>query len=253
MRNEKKVIIIIMLTGLLVFTGLLYFCIPSSEGIFENMAWGNRHISENTAYQISVESGYADETTADGFGEYPELYQFPFGKTDRYITNKEFSKSHPDDISKYRELPEGFYDVLLNTGYREIAENTDSYISSLSQYLCNGDSYYDMQDGTTCSPSEWIENMADYMVENEVSVEGHFISYDSLVYSDDYIYVRGGLLFRILSNRDENCPYRSNKWYLAVVDTPLMPDNEGFGPDHYKITDLAMIEPLCIREVQDVP
>lgn len=177
---------------------------------------------------------YIAETNYKGhLSQYPELYEIPFKKTDSYITNKQFSKEHYDTLDEYESDATAFIEALFNVDYRNIAADQMGFVSDVMQ---NGDyeTYITRDFGTenekTMYLYDYIEDLSEYFIENQVQMESKFYTDDSLVYNDFYTFVRGELVFTIYSSEDKTSEYKVGEEYqlpieVAMQRSPSNPSN----------------------------
>jgi hypothetical protein len=146
---------------------------------------------------------YVSEVKYIGGIGYPEVYEQPFGTDDLYVTNKQLWQDNPDMIPLALDSAKTFMDKLINSGYREIYENQDMFVQNMLSYMDTDWNYdEDSQGGQTAE--EYLNSYAEYMIDNQVSIEGEFISDTSLVYEDGLIYVRGMVEYEVFSSSDPN-------------------------------------------------
>ncbi|MCR4902068.1 MAG: hypothetical protein K6A23_04355 [Butyrivibrio sp.] len=168
---------------------------------------------------------YISETNYKGaLSQFPELYQIPFKKTESYVSNKEFSKEHSDIFTECEEDATEFFETLFNVNYRDILNDSKGFVTDVMK---NGDydayvtKFYDTDDQETIYFYRYINELAEYFIENQVQMEAKFYTDDSLVYSDYYTFVRGELVFTIYSSEDGSSEYETGKEYQVPVEAAM--------------------------------
>ena len=151
------------------------------------------------------DAAYINEVRYIGGIGYKEVYEEPFKKSDFYISNKDMWEEHPDIIPVVSETATDFMNKLLNTGYRKILDGKDAYVEDMVQYM-DRDWIYNEDMVNNQSSVEYMSEYADYMIDNEVSMKGNFITDTSLVYEDGLLYVRGMVEYAVYSSKDESMP-----------------------------------------------
>ena len=167
---------------------------------------------------------YANETNYKGnLSQFPELYQFPFKKTDNYVMNKEFSKKFLDRFSLIQDAGSKFITTFCNVNYRELETNRYEWLTEVSDCIDPTTSIVENIDGkeTELTWDEYNIYASNYFINNEVQLEAEFFTDDSLVYEDIYSYVRGELVFTFYSNKDTECKYEIGKEYSIPVDIAI--------------------------------
>lgn len=194
---------------------------------------GSTSISESVIPvndNINKDDSYINETNYKGeLSEYPELYMYPFRKSDSYISNKEFHVAHPEIFTECETNATQFMESLFNVDYREIVEDKSAY-DSMILTNCDYVAYYtknwDKEDEETMYFFEYIEEITDYFVRNMVQMEAKFYTDDSLVYCDYYIFVRGELVFTVYSTEDTESEYEVGKEYAIPMEVALRRSND---------------------------
>ena len=165
--------------------------------------------------------------------EYPELYEIPFRKSDAYICNKDFYREHYEIFEECETDATTFMETLFNVNYRNIAADQNGFVSDVmlnSDYEVYITKNFGTEEEDTIYLYDYIEELSDYFIENQVEMEAKFYTDDSLVYSDFYTFVRGELVFTIYSSEDESSEYKVGEQYqipyeVAMQRTPSNPDN----------------------------
>ncbi len=168
---------------------------------------------------------YISETNYTGrLSQYPELYQIPFRKSDAYICNKDFSEKHKDIFEECEKDAAAFLEALFNVDYRTVAEDPSKFVMGVMKnadpevYIAKG---YDTEEERCLYLYDYIKELSDYFVENQVEMEAKFYTDDSLVYSDFYTFVRGELVFTIYSSEDPDLIYEPGKEYQIPVEVAM--------------------------------
>lgn len=177
---------------------------------------------------------YIQETNYTGnLSEYPELYQIPFRKTESYVCNKDFSKDHYEIFEECKNDAAAFLEALFNADYRDIAEDKYAFVTSVMnsadpEAVIIKD--YGTEEERTLYLYDYVEELSEYFVDNQVEMDAKFYTDDSLVYSDFYVFVRGELVFTIYSSGDDSLEYDTGTEYkipveVAMQRTPSDPSN----------------------------
>ena len=168
---------------------------------------------------------YVTETNYTGeLAKFPGLYDIEFKKSNAYISNKDFSKEHQDIFMICEESATDFYDTLFNVDYRDIVEDKNAFVANVMKN-CDYGSYhiknYGLETEETEYLFEYIMDIADYFVENQVEMTAKFYTDDSMVYSDYYTFVRGALCFTIFENNDNNSEYKKGIEYVIPMEVSM--------------------------------
>ena len=191
-------------------------------------------------------TSYIGETIYKGKTDIPQLYEFPFRKTDAYVMNKTYASEHPQTVRKLPMFVSDYFKCLLGADYRNIIDDPKSWDDLLSAYYDPSVVYSesldpDIRDHFTSA--DYIEQMSENLVTNRMSIDTEFVSDDSLVYSDGYIYVRGLLRFTIRSCDGES-PYPIGEEQQIILDVAVKasdyPAEENENP--YKIVSFQEVK-----------
>lgn len=180
-----------------------------------------------------------------GLSQYPELYKYPFKKTESYICNKDYSEKHSESFKEYEQIATSFYENLLNIDYRTIIDSDDEYVGKV---MANGDyeAYITTdiftEDAKTRYLYEYIYEIADYIASNEIEISAEFFTDDSLVYSDYYVFVRGELVFTIYNSTAEDLEYEVGKEYQIPMEVALRRNLSN--PDVYSICSFGRADDI---------
>lgn len=193
----------------------------------------NTTISNDDAENTDI-CDYTSETNYKGkLAQYPDLYQYPFRKSDSYISNKEFSIDHEDTIKECEADAKQFMETLFNVNYRDIAADMPKYVGKVmttADYRAYHTEDLFGENEKTILLYDYINNIADYFVQNQMQVDATFYTDSSLVYSDFYIFVRGELVFTIYDSADTSSEYEIGTEYaipmeVAMHRTPINPND----------------------------
>ena len=216
----------------------------SVGGACYKLRWHQKNTSSSSVtvseLSSSIEStkettiNYISETNYKGhLAQFPELYEIPFQKSDAYICNKDFYKAYYGIFEECENDATAFVETLFNVNYRDIAADQLSFITDVMQ---NGDyetfitKNYGTEDETTIYLYDYIKEISEYYIENQIEMEAKFYTDDSLVYSDFYIFVRGELVFTIYNSADQDSKYEVGEEYqipieVAMQRSPSNPSN----------------------------
>lgn len=132
--------------------------------------------------------------------EYPDVYKYPFQKSEDYVSNKELCKEFSQgSITSLTQKVRDYFKTAYNTGYRDISSDTASYVTAMSKFY-NPDTKifsdsYPVEGSEYWEPNEYIEELANTIVEKRLELDGEFVTNNSLVYQDGYTWVRGVLVY----------------------------------------------------------
>ncbi len=175
---------------------------------------------------------YASETNYTGeMGKYPELYSTPFKKTEAYISNKEFTKQKGFLIPILKDEAKVFFDKMLNTDVKTMAENKTLFMTELLQMYDRNSKRMTEEKGEDGIPlfeknTDRIHRIVDYMIDNNVKMDASFVTDDSLVYQDLYYFVRGELIFTVYNSDDRDSEYEKGKEYHVPLDVAFTDSKE---------------------------
>ena len=182
-------------------------------------------ISDTDDTSKIIAESYVGETNYKGeLSQFPELYQYPFKKSDAYISNKEFSKEHSDIFEECRTDATQFMEALFNIDYRQIVKNKNDFDANVMRncdYTAFITTGWDTEDEDTKYLYEYIQGITDYFAKNMVEMEAKFYTDDSLIYSDFYTFVRGELVFTIYSSNDDESEFEIGKEYSIPMEIAM--------------------------------
>ncbi len=166
---------------------------------------------------------YIHETNYKGLlSDYLDLYDIPFGKSDAYIMNKDFAELNSGIFKECEDEATYFMESLFTVDYRDILADKDKYLANVMRYCDYVAPYtYDLGDEekeNTVMLYEHVSNIADYFIKNQVQMDAKFLTDDSLVYSDYYVFVRGELVFTMYSNNDSSLGYAAGQKYMIPME-----------------------------------
>lgn len=168
---------------------------------------------------------YTRETNYKGnLSQFPDLYQYPFGKTDAYIMNKDFYNQHYEIFEECERDATLFMESLFNVNYRDILANQNQWLAKVmtnADYMANHTSSPEMDDEDTTIFYDYIKQLSNDFIRDQVEMEAKFYTDDSLVYSDYYVFVRGELVFTIYSSTNESLEYELGKEYAIPIDVAI--------------------------------
>ncbi len=183
---------------------------------------------------------YIGDVTYTGPIKYPELYDYPFKRSESYKRNKDLERV---DKEKAVSLVTSFFNDFYNTGYREIASDADGYKDKLLKYFDIQDMLFvnTSQNAYFCDftfPQDYIEQISDYVVGNEINAHAEFITNESLIYSDGFYYIRGMLEYTPYNSDDSSAVSGEMQTYMLDVEFKNSVD----GPGTYQITSIEPVK-----------
>ncbi len=124
--------------------------------------------------------------------KYMDLFNYAFQKTDIYKKNKDFPENARTD--KAADAARQFIEAAYSIDYRTLMDNTEEYQKKLTAFT-NPDAMFYCDAGPIISENDGMENfveaVATYYVENELTTQAHLVTDPELVYWDGYFYCRG--------------------------------------------------------------
>lgn len=240
-KNKKKVVnivaiiipvvaIIMAIAAILTVTNILK---DDKKEKYDTITTIKPHSVAPNEYENS-ELDFTSETNYKGkLAQYPELYQIPFRKTDNYICNKDFYADYKDTVNECVSDATQFMETLFNVNYRNIASDKNKFVGEV---MANVDyTAYHTEDlfgenEKTMLFYDYINQISDYFIKNQVQIDTKFYTDESLVYSDFYIFVRGELVFTVYSCSNDTLEYEIAKEYkipmeVAMHRTPTIPSD----------------------------
>lgn len=227
MKKKNNVIILIpVITIVLVLAvvGTMYY--KTTSGKDDKQESVNNHVEstqevEETTVEEEEKASYLSETYYQGeLSEYPELYEIPFQKSNMYISNKELYENSHDRFENIEYMATTFMEHMFNVNYRDLAGNPKAYVNTAmyyGDYRATHTIGYDTENERTESFEEYIEEICNYFIQNQVQMEAKFYTADSMVYSDFFMFVRGELVFTIYENKGD-LPYKIGQEYAIPME-----------------------------------
>lgn len=217
---------IAIIIGALAFIITFHFLNPANtvkDGVGDGLSSSVTPVLENSS-SVPADS-YVGETNYKGeLSQFPDLYEYPFKKSDAYICNKDFSKEHSDIFEECRSDATQFMEALFNIDYREIVKdknNFDANVMRNCDYTAYVTTGWDTEEEKTEYLYEHVQDITDYFAKNMVEMEAKFYTDDSLIYSDFYTFVRGELVFTIYSSQDSESEFEIGKEYSIPMEIAM--------------------------------
>lgn len=174
----------------IIFLSLILVGCGSKNDIEEKMNSETEQISTcEKDYNVYAPT-YVTDTYLDGKTVLdPQLYAYPFKRSDMYISNKDLNKKLSlQQISQVEQKAEDFVKQIYTTGYRQVMANPDEFKNTIFDFL-DKDAYY--TDGNeSISADEYAECILDWIVTNEIITDINITTDRSLIWGDGYYYVR---------------------------------------------------------------
>lgn len=150
--------------------------------------------SEEVSKVDEANHPYIDEVNYQGPIEYMELYDYPFSKSDLHIKNKDLVTGTKEASDYAAEFVKEF----LTNDYRELSGNPQKIGETIEKYSDpDGVFFTDVfleNDAETVA--ELAEAMTDMYINDTLSTEAEFITNQSMVYQDLYLFCRGMIKIR---------------------------------------------------------
>lgn len=172
-------------------------------------------IGDNTI-SPDEDGSYIGETVYIGGIGYPEVYDVPFKRTEMYISNKDLWKDHPEIMAKVSDTAQTYVDYILSMDYKDILDGKTGYVQHLTGLLDEEMFYEDPVEEGGKTAEQYAESIAEYMIDNHISIEGKFLTDTSLIYEDGYLFVRGVVEYIVYSSDDPNLPADGEKKHAMV-------------------------------------
>ena len=205
--SMKAIAILLSMVAVVAVIGLSIFLIikNTNKTVEEPVSSQNEPLKDTSEEDLKQE--YVLECKYTGGIGYPEVYEYPFKRTENYVSNKELWAKHPERIEACLKAAKDFAEEVFNVNYKEVEENRVAYEEELTALL-DPEFVYN-EDNTTGEvklAADYAEVLADKIIENEYIVEAEFISDTSLVYEDVYNTVRGVLKYTVYSSKNDDIP-----------------------------------------------
>ena len=129
-----------------------------------------------------------------------QLFEIPFRKTKKYRNNRETQATCTEAyVDRVQDYVKGYIQGFFGTSWAEITESQDAFISKMTSYYNPGfplspdiPTNPDSEDGYYLyRPNEYMEEYSKWLMENEIQANVDVVTDDSLVYVDNYTYIRG--------------------------------------------------------------
>ena len=186
-----KILCLGVIAGIVAFLFLLGYLLINSRNELEPIE------DERNVYKASEEDmkrhPYLAETNFHGEFDDLSLFDYPFRRSDSYISNKDLDQEELCEVLSQRATD--YVEGMLNVNYRDLAADPQSYLENLSRNcVMDIQIMTDLTDeggGEIISREEYLEDCIDYFVQNRVSMDASFMTSTSLVWKDDYYFCRG--------------------------------------------------------------
>jgi len=211
-KDDKFTIVVVIITTLLMLGvfAVLYFTVPSIHNLISPETERIRREDKGD----DLNSPYVTEVKYVGGIGYPEVYDYPFEKTEYYKSNKQLSKEHPDRIETILKTTNAYMDLLFNTSYRTILADEEAYINSLLEYMDENWLYETEEDSYTAE--QYAQKWAEFLIDNKVEMQTNFLTDSSLVCVNGIYYVRGILEYDVFSSLYEDLPVTEEMQHCIV-------------------------------------
>ncbi len=152
-KTRKKIIIAAIVLILAISGSAGFYFFATSDFFIDNTGLNIFH-REYTMEELILKHPYISETTYDATGNVPlDVYDYPFDPEEKrtgiakgedgyvdfgYVNNLEFAADYSDFDTKYEEMKtivDDWVNLMWATGYREVSDDTDTYISSVYEAL----------------------------------------------------------------------------------------------------------------------
>ena len=226
-RNNKVItVIVVIIAAIAAIIGILWKT-GTIEKIADYLSW-NPAINEHWEEDL-LSRKYIGEVYYTGPFKYPEVYDRAFGSGEKYVMNKEYPPEHKEEICN---AVRAYYAQMYSDGYRKIVEDANAYRTGMLQYFDEDSTIivntFPVTDGAGdyITPSDYVEMLSDYIVENRINAKSEFITNESLVYKYGYIYVRGVVETTIFDTDIQDI--QKGKVSTEMVDVAVKPgETEG--------------------------
>ncbi len=234
--------IIVMIIVLVILGVLIY---RSKDHIIELFNKKNETVVTEKEEDIP-DLPYIKETKYIGGIGYPQVYEYPFEKTDIYKTNRKLWEDHPERITPICDTATEFMNRTFNFTARDIAKGTE-YTDSLYELMDPYWRYDEAEREGGYSVEEHLQQWKERIVDNNISIEGEFLTDTSLVYVNSLYFVRGILEYTVYESDDKDIPVTDGK-KAAMVEVQLHISNEE--PDDFDVVRIEFMDtdPIPVAE-----
>lgn len=136
---------------------------------------------------------YVDETAYAGENLTPALFDYPFKKSDNYISNKKLLSWESFDEELYNEYVQSasdFATMLFGSDYLDVEASQDAYAYALTSYFQGENVYYEDSEENldTNSKDGYARKFISWYIDNKIHAEEEFETSKCLYYMDDDLY-----------------------------------------------------------------
>ncbi len=249
MKTKKGKIITIIVSAVVVAAlGIMAFFYFKKDTIIKKTT---KEVTEEATPKKDGEdllASYVNETKYIGGIGYPIVYNLPFGHSEYYKTNKQLWEEGEVDIEGCVDTATQFVNLLFNASYKNILENRDMYTANIADLMDRDFFYEEDEYGNGYDYHSYIENLENYVIDNEIEMESTFLTDTSLVFSDGYyllfdlIHVRGVVECEVFASKDENFPVTDGKKPM-MIDITLHRNTKVPGKYDVIAFNLTSLEP----------
>lgn len=241
-RSTKVTVIVCIIISLTAIIGCLVYFLAINENTKLDVFNRIETVTDKDNPDLATE--YVNETKYIGGIGYPEVYKIPFKKTDNYIKNKEYVEKFPTQAAGAVANSKAYMAAVFSMDYREIQQDTQSYIDGLKKYLHDNLYYEDYADNGVFVSEEYANATAEYLSEHEIACDVKFLTDESLVYEDGYVYVRGVLELTVYNNKDESKYFGYEKGVMTpvIIEVRLVRADEN--PEDMRVFDVKVVQKI---------
>ena len=185
---------------------------------------------------------YMSETTYDGTNQIDlRVFDYPFDNgTGEYLSNLDLYASYPRAFrsvyQKAKLSADTFFTSLLGTGFRTLKDDEKGYEETFLKSLTN-DSIHGVE------TYAYMDDLKSFILENDYQGSAKFISDPSLVWYNDYGYMRGILsleVYQVAEGADERVyadglEVKDGRKYIVDLTLVADDDNNSVRVNDFKI------------------
>ena len=234
--NHKIIVCIILIIALcvgLTALGIFLFkdtnATPQTNNSVQNT--NTPQVTKTEIIEMVKQTPYVAETCYNGASVVdPYLYETPFQKTNKYISNKRLIEKMgegflDDKTSLACEYVKCLYDINSN----DIIADPNTFINTFSSYFDETVTF--STDEADVTREYYAESLADKYVKNKAQIDANFITDKSLVFYDNgVVYVRGYIEYTVNAYTD-----------LEEIRIELRNPELTLGTTYYVVTHVMLV------------
>lgn len=197
-RNKWLYTILVLIIALGITTGFVtLFNFPKAV---------NKQETKMQSYEpddkpCDTEVSYLNETAYGNSGTLDrEAFMYPFQKSGNYVMNKEYIQLIDEsELLKLQVSSVKYLNTIFGSSFRSVASDEEGYVQNIKNCFA-GD--YLIRSGEEESVEEYASALAQWYVDNHVKSETDVLTDNSLVWKDNFCYVRNIMAITLYSCED---------------------------------------------------